>query len=256
MAVRGTSITLTSYAYQYVGGPLVDPSSVTLEIFDSTETSVAGPFTYSADLIRISTGRYSYTWTIPDDEALGTHTAKWTIVIDGATSVGYEDFEVTEVPETPDTTLLEDQTLIFAASITPLYIDPEELISLFPDSNLTEIAEYIYIFSSEVKTMLKLDDGEEPSFLALEYIKAATACALSKIYGDDSNDELSFRLGDLSVQNNGFTKNRVTRANATTWCELAAVLRNELISSTTGMKVVVKGANYKNPIPVRAFKRY
>ena len=70
--------------------------------------------------------------------------------------------------------------------VDPLYLDPEALLSYFPDASLLEIGEIIYNYSTEVKAiynLLNTEDGSGLSFTVLEYIKAATACELSRTYG-------------------------------------------------------------------------
>jgi hypothetical protein len=155
-----------------------------------------------------------------------------------------------------DETLLEDSYIIFTAGLTPLYLDPEEIKPLFPEAPLYEIAEQIWVVSNEIKDLLDLEDDEIPDLKYLEFIKATTACALSKVFDYSSSDELSFRLGDLSVTNRNFPKSSINRGNATTWCELAAALRREIYSSQSGPKAVVKAGNWKNPIPKRRLKRF
>lgn len=88
------------------------------------------------------------------------------------------------------------------------------------------------------------DDNTSPElpFNAYEYIKAATACELSKTYGYGNDDELSVKLGDFSITNRSIPRSSINRGNATTWCQMAAVLRKEMLAS----KTVMKGVQPKN----------
>ena len=47
----------------------------------------------------------------------------------------------------PTVTLRADETIIFAPDLFPLYLDPEELVAIFPDASLIEIGEMIYRYS-------------------------------------------------------------------------------------------------------------
>ena len=76
------------------------------------------------------------------------------------------------------------------------------------------------------------------SFTAIEYIKASSACELSRTYGFGGDDELSLKLGDLSVTNKSMPRASVNRGNATTWCQIAASLRKELLASQVSMRGV------------------
>jgi len=141
----------------------------------------------------------------------------------------------------PTVFLREDEVIAFAPDVEPLYVDPEELLPYFPDAPLIEIGEYVHLYSVEVKSILNLLDTEDGSSLnttALEYIKAGTACELSRVYGGGGDDELSVRLGDLSITNRNLPRNTLSRANATTWCQIAAVLRKELLAQKVGIRAI------------------
>jgi len=134
-----------------------------------------------------------------------------------------------------------DEVIAFAPDIQPLYVDPEELIPYFPDAPLLEIGEFIHVYSQEIKeifSLLDTDDGSSLSFTALEYIKAATACELSRVYGGGGDDELSVRLGDLSITNRNLPRSTLTRANATTWCQIAATLRKEILAQKVSARAI------------------
>jgi hypothetical protein len=160
----------------------------------------------------------------------------------------------------PTITLREDEVISFAADLNPLYLDPEELIAIFPDATLLEIGELIHHYSSEIKEMYAIqDDNINPvlPFTVLEYIKAASACELSRTYGFGGDDELSLKLADLEITNRSQPRSVATRSNATTWCQIAASLRREILAKRVSMRgVVPKGlpnkrlhANYKTLDP-------
>jgi hypothetical protein len=142
----------------------------------------------------------------------------------------------------PTTTLQSNETIAFAPDVSPLFLDPEELLPIFPEASLMEIGEMIYHHSLEIQEMYKLKDDVDPLTLpsvVLDYIKAAAACDLSRTYGFGGDDELSLKLGDLEVVNRSAPRQIATRSNATTWCQIAASLRREVISKRVSMKGVL-----------------
>lgn len=141
----------------------------------------------------------------------------------------------------PTVFLREDEIISFAADIEPLYLDPEQLLPYFPEASLLEIGEFIHNYSFEVKNIFKLLDDEDGSnipFVAFEYMRAAACCDLTRVYGSGGDDELSIRLGDLSVTNKNLPRTTLSRANATTWCQIAAMLRKEMLTAKVGIKAV------------------
>ena len=141
----------------------------------------------------------------------------------------------------PTVTLGSDEIINFTTVIEPLYLDPEELLAFFPDASLTEVGELIHHYSTEVKKIFSIEDSNtSPNlpFTAIEYIKASSACELSRTYGFGGDDELSLKLGDLSVTNKSLPRTSVNRGNATTWCQIAASLRKELLASQVSMRGV------------------
>jgi hypothetical protein len=160
----------------------------------------------------------------------------------------------------PTVTLRADEIISFAPDLDPLYLDPEELLAIFPDASLLEIGELIHHYSVEIKEMYAIqDENTSPvlPFTVLEYIKAAAACELSRTYGFGGDDELSLKLADLEITNRSQPRNVATRSNATTWCQIAASLRREILAKRVSMRgVVPKGlpnkrlhANYKTLDP-------
>jgi len=141
----------------------------------------------------------------------------------------------------PTVTLGSDEIISFTTIVEPLYLDPEELLAFFPDASLTEVGELIHHYSTEVKKIFSIEDSNrfpDLPFTAIEYIKASSACELSRTYGFGGDDELSLKLGDLSVTNKSMPRSSVNRGNATTWCQIAASLRKELLASQVSMRGV------------------
>lgn len=141
----------------------------------------------------------------------------------------------------PTVTLRADETIVFAPDLSPLYLDPEELVAIFPDASLIEIGEMIYRYSLEIKEIYSLKGNEDSStlpFIILEYIKAAAACELSRTYGFGGDDELSLKLADLEITNRSAPREIATRSNATTWCQIAASLRREVLAKKVSMRGV------------------
>lgn len=141
----------------------------------------------------------------------------------------------------PTVTLKADEVITFAPDVTPLFVDPEEILVYFPDASLLEAGELIHHYSLEVKQLFNLtsEDGSGLSFNVTEYIKAATCCELSRTYGFGGDDELALQLGDLSITNRSMPRTSVNRGNATTWCQIAAALRKEIVATRVSMRGVV-----------------
>lgn len=154
--------------------------------------------------------------------------------------------------------MLADREVLFCGVLDPMYIDIDDLNQIYPDATNVEIAEQIHYYSLEVKNLLKLeDDVTEIPFVAMEYIKAAVACTLDKVYSLSSGFSTSFTLGDLTI-NKPKATGTLNRGTVNSWCELASVLRSELLSSSSrgGFRSVVKGSKYTNPIPVRKIRDF
>jgi hypothetical protein len=137
----------------------------------------------------------------------------------------------------PSVILKADEVMTFAPDVSPLYLDPEELRAYFPEASLLEIGEALHYYSLEVKQIYSLNDDATTanlSFTALEYIKAAAACDLSRTYSYGGDDDVSVQLGDLTVTTRNLPRAEITRGNATTWCQIAAALRKEMLAGKTG----------------------
>ena len=210
----------------------LSPSTVSVTIKNSSGATISAT---SATSSTSSIYYYDYTPTIAD-----TYTVKFTgILSNGNTVVVEQKLYVSSVSEEyqPTIILKNDETITFAPDVTPLFLDPESVLAYFPDASMLEIGEIIYNYSTEVKAIYNLldtEDGSGLSFTVLEYIKAATACELSRTYGLGGDDEMSLTLGDLSITNKSIPRNKVTRDNATTWCQIAAALRKEMLAAKVG----------------------
>lgn len=157
-------------------------------------------------------------------------------------------------------TLREDFELVFTSgTVARLYVDPSELQALFPEASYVEVLELIRMYSLEMADLLEISATDLIPLDVQEYVKAAAACALTRLYditGLGGAGDVTFRLGDLSVEGGRSIRNEINRANAGNWCELAAVLREDLLRRQTGagMRAVVKGSNYPNPMPCRVIR--
>lgn len=228
-----------------------DPTSVTVSILSTGNTTVF------ASPVRDGVGTYHYDWT-------PLVAGQFTIRFDATWVAGPDTIIDTNLAVIPSSgpfatvsalSLGSDYSFTFLIDPQPLFLDPEEFVGMFPDAPLSQIAEFDYIFSSESQSLL--GNAVITPIVQQEiydYVQAATACALTRIYDITGGaDESLVTLGDLTIQTKRQIKDNVDRANATTWCELASVIRNELyaIASKGGMKAVLKGSKYFNPIPQR-----
>lgn len=210
--------------------------SVNVLIKDSNGTTVANA---AATLLSGSEYYYDFTPT-----QAGTYSVKFTGTTDTGNSLIselslYANDYTSEYR--PTVTLRADEQIFFAPDVQPLYLDPEELISIFPDATLMEVGEMVYRYSLEVKEIYGLqgnEDGSTLPFVLLEYIKAAAACELSRTYGFGGDDEMSITLADLQVTNRSAPRAIATRSSATTWCQIAASLRREVLAKKVSMRGV------------------
>jgi hypothetical protein len=215
----------------------VSPVSVLFKLYDSNNNLILS----DSNLESISTSEFYYEYTFAN---AGTYKITFIGTLEDNRSITVNQQVYVSTPDedyNPTIFLREDEVIAFAPDIHPLYVDPEELIPYFPDAPLLEIGEFIHIYSLEIKQIFSLlddDDGSNLSFTALEYIKAATACELSRVYGGGGDDELSVRLGDLSITNRNLPRSTLTRANATTWCQIAATLRKEILAQKVSARAI------------------
>lgn len=230
-----------------------NPISVTYEIYIAS----ASPTTVQSGSATQETGFYWYVDWTPTEA--GEFIIEFTAT--------YEDMSQYEVSEeltvesfegaTPSTeTLGTDYVLTFAGILEPLCVNPDELMPVFPDATELDVAEAIWRASLDTIQMLSLVENTCPTnYNVLDYIKAAAACELSKVFEVGDGNEQSIMLGDFSVTYRSYPKSSVNRGTATTWCELAAALRKEILYRASGAKAFVHGSNFYNPIPVRKLRR-
>lgn len=251
--LQGETTILTASFYSWIssGGELIDPSLVEGFVKDEDFNVI---FTFTP--VRESLGVYKYSWT-PSSvgdfyvEFKGTHA-------DSTIDIVRDLFNVKSVLSGQvEATLGDDQYIHWMTELNPMYLDPEEISNIFPDATNFEIAEYIFIASSEVQEFLELDADDVVPAKAIEYIKASVLCALSRIYEPHQGSGEVITLGDLTVDSKRSPKNYPNRATAVGWCELAYVLRQEMIRASgngPGMRAIVKGESLGNPIPVRGLR--
>ncbi len=223
-------------------GDQVEVSPVSVNV---TVTSATGSVLVSTSATSISSYEYYYDYT-PSDP--GQYTVTFTGVLDDSSQIIVNQVLYVSDPDSeyrPSVTLRSEEVIAFAADVTPLYLDPESIQSYFPDASLLEIGEIIHGFSHEVNLiydiqftdldpMFTIASSGASTFTVLEYIKAATCCELSRTYGFGGDDELSLQLSDFKITNRSMPRQSVNRGNATTWCQIAAALRKEIISFRVG----------------------
>lgn len=271
---QGGTIRLTVQFYEYYNGPPYDPSQpITLDIKLDGVSVLDDVITYDpGEIERESLGFFSYDWAVPSDAELGEYTAFWTGKIHDNVINGTEVFEVvapgsadTDNDTDTDSNLGVTTFVTFGAVFDPMYVDPEDITLFFPEATYLDAAKFIYTFSNEVKQILKISSADEEnlSWIVYEYVKAATLCALSRLYpnarsGSDNGfggEVNRMQLGDFQVEYNksgGLSSMQGTsRGNASSWCEYAEILRKEMIYTRVGIKAIVAGSNYINPIPNR-----
>lgn len=218
----------------------VSPVSVMVSVFDSNNTLIT-----SANATPINSSEYFYNFSTG---TAGEYTVKFTGTLANNSSITVsQQLYVSSTTEEykPSVTLRSDETISFAPDIDPLYLDPEELLSIFPEAGLLEIGELIHHYSEEVKQMYSIQDSNlnpDLPFTVLEYIKASACCELSRTYGFGGDDEMSLKLADLEITNRSAPRDVATRSNATTWCQIAASLRREILAK----KVYMRGVQPKN----------
>ena len=214
----------------------VSPVSVSMSITNSSNVLII-----SATPTSLSGSEFYYDYT---PSAAGTYKVSFNGILANNTTISVNQQIYVSTPTEdyrPTVFLREDEIIAIEADIEPLYLDPEQLLPYFPDASLLEIGEFVHNYSIEIKNIFKLletEDGTNIPFTAFEYVRAATCCELTRVYGNGGDDELSVRLGDLSITNKNLPRNTLSRANATTWCQIAAMLRKEMLTSKVGMKAV------------------
>lgn len=154
---------------------------------------------------------------------------------------------------------------VFFAQLDPLFVDPEFILNFYKDGDLVEIAELIHWYSKEVLFITGNKNITEITPLMRDFIVASVLCDLSRIYvfggglsGFSQAD--SFTLGDLKVDKStggsgSSLKHWFDRGGVQNWCELAALLRQQLTAGEANFKAVVPGSNFASPIPKRNLRR-
>lgn len=230
----------------------VNPVSVAVRIYNSSEQQVISG---SATSLTSSTFYYDYT-----PSAAGEYRIQFVGTLSDGTLISVEQqlyVSTTTIDYKPTVTLRATETIYFAADLVPLYVDPEIILPYFPEASILQVGEIVHYYSREVTEIYTsysneiVNNGSALNFTAQEYIKAATACELSRTYGyGGGDDEVSIRLGDLEVKNRNSPRSLVTRANAVTWCQIATALRSEMIAHKIGAKgVVIRSGNNNIPNP-------
>lgn len=213
----------------------VSPVLVQVTITKSNQTNLIT--NVSATSINASEYYYDFTPTIAD-----TYKITFVGILSGGTSitVNQQLYVSTSADEyKPKVTLKSDETVSFASEFDPLYINPEQIQSYFPEASLLEIGELIHYHSLEVYNVYGFNESSPTSsvnYISLEYIEAAACCDLSRTFSYGAGDDISVQLGDLSVTARNSARNTINRANAVTWCQIAAALRKEMVAGKTGSK--------------------
>lgn len=257
------SVRFVDFNFDLGTDELFDPTSVSGAVYkyDTSSSSYILQGTITP-IVKLSTGVYYYDWIAP---ANGKFKLVFIGSIPGATPSEIQNNRYFYVgSEEPTVTLGLTATYNFLGELDPLYLDPEFVQNFYAEADLTEVAEIIHKISLELDSWF--GDSYELTATMSEYILAATLCQLTKIYTYDGGMSGftapgTFMLGDLQVtQNangtNAFSTKSGNRGNASTWCELAALLREELTFSRSNFRAVFRGSNYENPIPTRGLRRF
>jgi hypothetical protein len=210
------------------------PTYVIVKVYDSDNSEIV-----SQTATQLTDSEYYYDFT-PTEAGEYKVTFVGTMEDNSYITVNQQLYVSTPTDEyRPLITLRHEEVITFAPDVEPLYLNPEELKAYFPEASLMEIGEIIHGFSLEIKQMYSYGDeitGSDLGFNVLEYIKAATACELSRTYNYGGDDEMSIQLGDLTVSSRSLPRTQITRGNATTWCQIAAALRKEILAGKVGPK--------------------
>ena len=255
------SVRFVDYDFFENTDSLLDPSSVTGALYkynsDMSSYVLQGTLT---PIVQQSLGIYYYDWTPTED-------GKFKLIFTGSLPAATPSEVVNErtffIGSTePDLTLGSTVEYTFLGELDPLFLDPEIVKTYYADVDYVEAAEIIYRISSELVDWF--GSNIEVTAAIEEYILASVMCELSKIYyygGGMSGFTTAsdYMLGDLQVKSGGSTsnaRNSLYRGNVANWCELASLLRDELMYSRNNMKSVVRGDAWENPMPQRKLKRF
>jgi hypothetical protein len=257
MAVIPTgSVVVIEFEFEDNEGLFVDPDNISAAISAKKDTT---GYPVAIALTKLSVGRYIYYWT-------ASEVGSFTFYVVGSFN---GDADVTHLKrfliggEEPDVTLDGSWAITLLGKLEPIHVDPEFILQYCPAGDLTEITEIIWRKSLELEHKLGQTNLTEITSNQHDFVVAAVMCELSRIYGlvnggltgFDGIDD--FELGDLKVSNsssNGFAAGAYDSGNAGTWCELAAILKNELSTINDTFRSVVPGANHAPVIPDRRLK--
>jgi hypothetical protein len=224
----------------------ISPVLVTVTVYNSddevvttsTATAVSGSTSdYYYDFTPTLIGEYKITF-------VGSFADSTYITVNQSLYVSSQTVEYK-----PTVTLSADEIISFGADIEPLYLDPEAVQVIFPDATKLEIAELIHNISHEINSifgitasttdpMSVIEGYGSSTYAVAEYIRASACCQLTRIYGFGGDDELSVQLADLQITNRNTPRSNITRSNATTWCQVAAALRKEILTKRVGIRGV------------------
>lgn len=243
-------VTFRTWSEDDTQGAVVDPISVIGKIINSNFVAVA---TFTNDIVHESEGVFSYIWT---PTTLGDFYVEFDgLMNDDASPIVdsvREAFTVVASNVNLATQVLaQDQFITFMPDLEPIYIDPEEILVIYPDASPIDVNELLYFYSHEVDELM---GAQAKTTLAYEYLRAAVLCSLSKVFGSiDNSDIAQITLGDFSIETRNLPSTTLNRGNADTWCELAAALRAEILVKfyRVGFKAIEKGTNFINPIQSR-----
>ncbi len=218
-----------------------------------------GPIAPNANL---ATGEVFYDWVPTSD---GKYKVVFQATVQASTNSYSTHTRIIFVgPLATTKTLAASKTYQFLGAVSPLYVDPEEVLKYYPEGDIVEVTEWVHWYSKELKNLLELADDATLTTLQHDFIIASAMCALSRIYGINgilggSSNSDSFTLGDLQVKNqtsSGISRSGSNKYDPTTWCEYAAILREELTRSNSTPVSFVKAGSWYSPIPVRALRRF
>jgi hypothetical protein len=255
-AIPTDSVVVIEFDFEDNEDALADPDSISASISAKKDTT---GYPVTITLTRLSVGKYSYDWTASE---AGSFTFYVTGYFDNdADVVHLKKFLIGS--EEPGATLDGPLTITLLSKLEPIYIDPEFILQYSPASDLTEVTEIIWRKSLELEHKLGQTNLIELTSNQHDFIVAAVMCELSRIYGlvngglTGFNGIEDFELGDLKVSTNrssGFASGAYDAGNAGTWCELAAILKDQLSSVNETFRSVVPGASYAAVIPDRGLK--
>lgn len=152
----------------------------------------------------------------------------------------------------------------FLGQLTPIYVDPEYVLQYYISGDIVEITEIIHRKSLELESKIGKTNLTEISSIQHDFVFAATMCELSRLYGvvngglSGFSSLESFQLGDLKVDK-GSGGGRIASGsydlgNAGSWCEVAALLKDQLLTAGGNYRPVVPGSYYSGVIPTRELK--